>query len=94
MKMNKTNLAFSTLLCAATLSSMLMAHSSTVHADAQDANMQQGAAAMQFDGDVRDSENSDVQTRQVPQTKNTMSQSVQPQNTGAVERERERLTID
>lgn len=93
MKINKTNLAFGTLLCAATLSSMLMTHSNIVHADVEDANTQQGAAAMQFDRDVQDSENNDVQTRQVSQTKNMTNQSAQPQNAGAVERERDSRLI-
>lgn len=86
MKINKTNLGFGTLLCAATLSSMLMAHSNTVQADANNSNTQ-GAAAMQFDEDVQDSENNDVQTRQVSQTKNIANQSAQPQNAGDVERD-------
>lgn len=93
MKMNKTNLAFGTLLCAVTLSSMMMAHSNMVHADTNDADMQGGAAAMQFDEDVQNVENSDIQARQVAQTKNMMSQSAQPQNAGTVERERDSRLI-
>lgn len=90
MKINKTNLAFGTLFCAATLSSMLMVHSSMVHADVNiDNAAQQGAAAMEFDEDVQNVENSDIQARQVAQTKNMMSQSAQPQNAGTVEREKE-----
>lgn len=94
MKINKTNLAFGTLLCAATLSSMLMAHSSAVHADVNgDDAAQQSAAAMQFDEDVQDAENNNVQTRQVAQIKNMTSQSAQPQNAGTVERERDSRLI-
>ena len=77
MKINKTNLAFGTLLCAATLSSMLMAHSNMVHADVQGANMQQGVAAMHFDEDVQD----DVQT---PQVKNSADQTMQNQRISTV----------
>lgn len=89
MKINKVNLAFGTLVCAATLSSMMMAHSSMVYADANNSNTQ-GVAAMQFDEDVQNVENNDVQTRQVAQTKNMTNQSAQPQNVDTVERERER----
>lgn len=89
MKMNKTNLAFGTLFCAATLSSMMITRSNVVHADANiDGSAQQGAAAMQFDEDAQDDGNNDIQTKQAAQTKNMTSQSAQPQNVGAVERER------
>lgn len=77
MKMDKINLAFGTLLCTATLSSMLMAHSNMVHADVQGANMQQGVAAMHFDEDVQD----DVQT---PQVKNSADQTMQNQRISTV----------
>lgn len=77
MKMNKTNLAFGTLFCAATLSSMLMAHSSMVHADTDDADMQGGAAAMQFDEDTQN----DMQTAQV---RSSVGQTVQDQNISTV----------
>ena len=49
MKINKINLMFGTLFCTVTLDSMLMTHSSIVHADMNGINAQSSAAQMEFD---------------------------------------------